>query len=59
MISIYGLDGRNLGTIRTHDGFMGARIGQSACLSFHPHKVSLAAGFLDQTVSVYTVEGKK
>ena len=34
---------------------MGPRIGQTSCLSFHPHKVSLAAGFVDNTVCVYTV----
>lgn len=38
---------------------MSNRIGQSSCLSFHPHKVSLACGFVDQTAAVFTVEGKK
>lgn len=57
-ICIYGLDGKNLGTIRNYEGFMSNRIGQSSCLSFHPHKVSLACGFVDQTAAVFTVEGR-
>lgn len=52
-ISIHSLDGSLLNTIRCHEGFMGPKIGQTSCLSFHPHKVSIAAGFMDNTVSVY------
>lgn len=57
-ISIHGLDGAHVNTIQNYEGFMGARIGQTSCLSFHPHKVSLAAGFFDNHVSVFTIGDK-
>lgn len=56
-ISVYGLDGRLLSTIRSH-GFMG-KTDSVACLAFHPLKVSLAAGFLDHTVAVYVSDSKR
>lgn len=58
-ISIHGLDGTQIGTIQSHEGFMGSKLGQTSCLSFHPHKVSLAAGFVDNYVSVYTIQNDK
>lgn len=32
---------------------MASKIGATACLAFHPLKVSLAAGYADNTVAVY------
>lgn len=58
-ISIHGLDGAQINTIQSHEGFMGPRFGQTQCLSFHPHKISLAAGFVDNHVSVFTVQNEK
>lgn len=48
-----------INTIQSHEGFMGPRIGQTSCLSFHPHKISLAAGFVDNHVCVFTVQNEK
>ncbi|GAB0100210.1 regulatory-associated protein of mTOR [Sergentomyia squamirostris] len=58
-INTYGLDGKILGTIRSREGFMGSKIGQTACLAFHPYRVSLAVGFDDRIVAVYTDETRK
>jgi hypothetical protein len=58
-ISTYGLDGTHFGSIQSHEGFMGSKLGQSSCLSFSPHKVSLAAGFVDNYVAVYTIQNDK
>lgn len=58
-ITIHGLDGAQINTIQCHDGFMGSRIGQTSCLSFHPHKVSLAAGFVDCQACIFTVQNDK
>lgn len=55
-ITIHGLDGAQISNIQNHEGFMAARIGQTSCLSFHPHKVSLAAGFVDNYVCVFSNE---
>lgn len=57
-ISVYGLDGKLLSAIRPHV-FMGPKVANSTCLSFHPLKVSLAAGFLDNTVAVYVCDTKR
>lgn len=57
-VAIYGLDGRAQSTVR-HEGFMGSKIGHTSCLSFHPHKVLLAGGFVDNTVTVYGLSGNK
>ncbi|XP_059613672.1 regulatory-associated protein of mTOR [Phlebotomus argentipes] len=58
-INTYGLDGRNLGTIRSHEGFMASKIGQTSCLAFHPHRLRLAVGFVDNMVAVYRDENRK
>lgn len=57
-ITTYTLDGQPLSTIRPH-GFMGPRISNTTCLSFHPWKVNLAAGFVDLTVAVYVTDSKR
>ncbi|XP_055550172.1 regulatory-associated protein of mTOR [Wyeomyia smithii] len=58
VITIYGLDGTNLNTIRCNEGFMGTKKGVTSCLSFHKHKISLAAGFNDNTAAVFVTDRK-
>ncbi|KAL3274396.1 hypothetical protein HHI36_015789 [Cryptolaemus montrouzieri] len=58
-ICIYNLQGNLLNSIRFYEGFMGHRIGPINCLSFHPHKVVLATGTADCSVSVYCLEGRR
>lgn len=47
--------------IKYHDGggFMGHRIGAVSCLTFHPQRVCLAAGGMDQLISVFASEKPK
>ncbi|XP_013105306.1 regulatory-associated protein of mTOR [Stomoxys calcitrans] len=54
-ITIYSSQqgGRLLSTLRSNDSFMGPKIGHPTCLAFHLHKISLAVGFVDNTVAVY------
>ncbi|XP_055596316.1 regulatory-associated protein of mTOR [Uranotaenia lowii] len=58
VITIYGLDGKSLNTIRCNEGFMGSKKGVTSCLSFHKHKISLAAGFNDNTAAVFVSDRK-
>ncbi|XP_014681197.1 PREDICTED: regulatory-associated protein of mTOR-like [Priapulus caudatus] len=58
-ISIYNMMGDCLSTIKYHDGFMGQRIGPIRCLSFHPYKLNLAAGYTDYFISVYAADKKR
>ncbi|XP_043072238.1 regulatory-associated protein of mTOR isoform X1 [Drosophila grimshawi] len=53
-ISIYSLNGCTQSILRNNEGFMGSKIGYPTCLSFHPYKVQLAVGFVDNTVAVYS-----
>lgn len=53
-ISVYNESGDTLSTIRYHEGFLGQRIGNINCITFHPHLVKLAAGSTDSFVSVYS-----
>lgn len=32
---------------------MGTRLSPVSCLNFHPHRVTMAAGFVDSTFTVY------
>ncbi|XP_020291270.1 regulatory-associated protein of mTOR isoform X2 [Pseudomyrmex gracilis] len=52
-ISIFNIAGQHLNTIKFHEGFMGTRLSPVSCLSFHPYRVNMAAGFVDSTFSVY------
>ncbi|XP_073834045.1 regulatory associated protein of MTOR complex 1 [Musca autumnalis] len=54
-ITIYSSQqgGRVLSTLRSNDSFMGPKIGHPTCLAFHVHRISLAVGFVDNTVAVY------
>lgn len=45
--------GEVISDIRYHDGFVGQRIGPVLSLAFHPHRLYLAAGTLDNIISVY------
>ncbi|GFG29093.1 hypothetical protein Cfor_00263 [Coptotermes formosanus] len=58
-ISVYNMEGSLLNTIKYHEGFMGPRIGPVSCLAFHPHRVCLAAGSMDSSVSVYSIDPKR
>lgn len=54
-IKIFDLKGEPKGMIRYHEGFIGQRIGPVSCLTFHPNRLALAAGFTDSgMVCVYT-----
>lgn len=59
IIKVFGLDGKLLGQVRSHEGFMGPKVSLVSCLSFHPYKVSLSTGFVDNTVSVFMLDNKK
>jgi regulator-associated protein of mTOR len=58
-ITIYDIGGSALNTIKYHEGFMGPRIGPVSCLAFHPHRVCLAAGSMDSSISVYSIDPKR
>ncbi|XP_052865400.1 regulatory-associated protein of mTOR [Anopheles cruzii] len=57
-ITIYGLDGTVLSAGRSSDGFMATRKGVASCLSFHKHKLNLAAGYNDNTAAVLVPDRK-
>lgn len=54
-INIFSIQqgGRVQSTLRSNDSFMGPKIGHPTCLAFHLHKMTLAVGFVDNTVAVY------
>ncbi|RLU18249.1 hypothetical protein DMN91_008605 [Ooceraea biroi] len=52
-IGIYNTSGQHLNTIKFHEGFMGTRLSPVNCLSYHPYRVTMAAGFVDSTFTVY------
>ncbi|XP_011498096.1 PREDICTED: regulatory-associated protein of mTOR isoform X1 [Ceratosolen solmsi marchali] len=58
-ISMYNISGNHLNTIKFHEGFMSTRIGPVSCLNFHPHRVVLAAGCIDSTVTAYSSEHRR
>ncbi|XP_065167267.1 regulatory-associated protein of mTOR isoform X2 [Atheta coriaria] len=58
-IGIYNLLGQPLNVIRFYEGFMGYRIGQVACLGYHPYKVALATGMNDCSISVYCLDNRR
>lgn len=55
-ISIHNLAGQTLNIIRHYEGFMSHRISSISCLSYHPHRMALAAGTSDSTVTVYCID---
>jgi regulator-associated protein of mTOR len=53
-IKILTFGGEQLGNIiKYHDGFMGQRMGPITSLTFHPHRMMLAASAADCIVSIY------
>lgn len=56
-IKIFGLDGKTLTSLKPYEGLLSTRLGQPSCLAFHPHKINLSAGYLDNTVYVYGSSG--
>ncbi|XP_044758345.1 regulatory-associated protein of mTOR isoform X2 [Coccinella septempunctata] len=58
-IGIYNLQGTYLNSIKFYEGFMGHRIGPVSCIGFHPHKVILATGTSDCSISVYGLQDKR
>ncbi|XP_012221009.1 regulatory-associated protein of mTOR isoform X6 [Linepithema humile] len=52
-LSVHNMTGQHLNTIKFHEGFMGTRLSPVSCLNFHPHRVTMAAGFVDSTFTVY------
>lgn len=59
-ISLYNTTaGQQLNTIKFHEGFMGTRIGPVGCLNFHPHRVILAAGCSDNSITAYASEPRR
>lgn len=53
LIKVFSLEGEQLGSIRYYPTFMAQKIGSVSCLTFHPYRVLLAAGFADACVSIY------
>lgn len=58
-IAVYRTDGTQLNVIKCHEGFMGARTGLVSCLTLHPYRSALAAGYVDCNLSVYTGDGRR
>lgn len=58
-VNLYTIDGQPLNTIKVYEGFMGHRTGPVTCLNFHPHRVALAMGTSDCSVSVYCLESRR
>lgn len=52
-VRLANFEGKELSSIRYHDGFLGQRIGPVSCLEFHPYKLILAAGATDSIISMY------
>ena len=52
-IKILNTSGNVLSTIKYHDGFLGQRIGQVSCLTFHPHLPIVASGATDSIIAIY------
>jgi WD40 repeat protein len=57
-INIHDTNGRQLTTVRSNEGFRSSRMALTTCLSFHPYRMCLAAGFADHTVSVFTAASR-
>ncbi|KAG8222534.1 hypothetical protein J437_LFUL004570 [Ladona fulva] len=55
-ISIYNTNGVLQNVIKYHEGFMSQRIKPVSCLAFHAHRVCLAAGSMDSSIGVYSLD---
>ncbi|XP_034933935.1 regulatory-associated protein of mTOR isoform X2 [Chelonus insularis] len=59
-ISVYNTtSGQLLNTIKFHEGFMSSRISPVGCLNFHPYRVVLAAGCIDNSITAYAAEPRR
>ncbi|KAH0548367.1 regulatory-associated protein of mTOR isoform X1 [Cotesia glomerata] len=59
-ISIYNTTTSHLvNTIKFHEGFMSSRISPVSCLNFHPYRVILAAGCIDNSITTYAAEPRR
>ncbi|GJQ81856.1 hypothetical protein Trydic_g9883 [Trypoxylus dichotomus] len=58
-VGVYNLNGNCINVIRFYEGFMGYRIGPVNCLAYHPHKVALAIGTADCSISVYCLDHRR
>jgi len=60
-ISVYKNNGSNLNVIKSiyHEWFYAPRFGPVGCLAFHPYKVILAAGSVDSTLTIFSVDPKR
>nr|CAB3265778.1 regulatory-associated protein of mTOR-like [Phallusia mammillata] len=57
-INFLGIDGEELCGVKYYDGFLGQRIGQVTCMTFHPWLATLAVGTADSNLTVYSGESK-
>jgi len=55
-IEVFDHTGMTIDTIRYHVGFLGQRIGPVNALTFHRHKLLLAAGSLDHYISIFAAD---
>ncbi|GFO38269.1 regulatory-associated protein of mtor [Plakobranchus ocellatus] len=55
-MTAYSPNGVVLSTVKYHEGFLGQRIGNASCMSFHPYLIKLATGSADCFVSIYTTQ---
>ncbi|XP_073974210.1 regulatory associated protein of MTOR complex 1 isoform X2 [Rhodnius prolixus] len=60
-ISVNCWSGIQLNMIKSvyHEWFYSSKFGPVGCLSFHPHKVLLAAGSADSSLSIYSLDNKR
>uniref|UniRef100_A0A0P5SHU1 Regulatory-associated protein of mTOR n=1 Tax=Daphnia magna TaxID=35525 RepID=A0A0P5SHU1_9CRUS len=60
-ISVHDQEGEVCSTIAYHDGggILGSKIAAVSCLTFHPHRVCLAAGGMDSMISVFSSDKSK
>lgn len=57
-ISLYHYSGQELNRTRGNDSYRGTRNVKIACLSFHPLKGTIAAGYSDNVVTAYDINDK-
>lgn len=60
-ITVHDQEGEVRSTIAYHDGggLLGSKIAAVSCLTFHPHRVCLAAGGMDSMISVFSSDKSK
>ncbi|XP_054282022.1 regulatory-associated protein of mTOR-like isoform X2 [Macrosteles quadrilineatus] len=58
-IGVYSMSGVALNTIKYHEWFMASHFVPVTSLAFHPLRSHMAAGSLDTSITVYSVEPKR